>query len=607
METIVLKIIICSGILLGCYYLFLAKEKTFIFNRFFLIFALVFSYTVPFITIKTQQTAPTEKVLFQQEEIQQMVSYSPIAAPQEVFDYTSLILPIYLLISGIILCRLLFSIYKIKNLRGKKILYRGRAIKVLEDDTPPFSFMNTIYMSKDYFKDGNIEDSIFLHEEIHIKQKHTVDVLLLEILKIFSWFNPFIYFYKKAMITNHEFIADEEVIHKNKNIKNYQELILHEILKQQNLSLIHQFNFNNTKKRFIMMTSKSSKFAKAKKYLTIPAFTVLTLIFAERVYANDTPEIGNKNSPLSQISDNGIKSHTEAYREFIKIAEQYDKIISSKDFERFKKEVPRDHQIRLADLFEKFNFEDLKETPITVTYATINKEIPTQSQLNQFINPKYNITLDGKVVNNNELKNYKNTDFFSVHILKVLPKNPDFGKYEYGVVLHTKSYAKKYNAQKNINIGFKVKQEELPNELKRDIVTLKKTIEAKLKEIKTSNSDDNTVTDLAAAPSPVPNNKSTHAEFPGGTEEFRKQLTKNLNLEPLGKGEKGLIRTDIFISIDENGRTTDIKAEGKTQNFNNEAIKAIKNMTDDKIWKPATENGKPISTVFKMPIMLDRG
>jgi beta-lactamase regulating signal transducer with metallopeptidase domain len=120
--------------------------------------------------------------------------------------------------------------YKIKSLKGNKIIYRNRAVKVLENNMPPFSFMNTIYISKDYFKDGNIENSIFLHEEIHVKQKHTADVLFTEILKILLWFNPFIYFYKRAMVTNHEFIADEQVIYNNKNIKSYQELILKKFL-----------------------------------------------------------------------------------------------------------------------------------------------------------------------------------------------------------------------------------------------------------------------------------------------------------------------------------------------------------------------------------------
>ncbi|MCE3075029.1 M56 family metallopeptidase [Chryseobacterium gwangjuense] len=602
METIILKIIICSGILLGCYYLFLAKERTFIFNRFFLIFALVFSYVIPFITIKTQEKAPTEKILFQKEEIQQTISYAPTATPQEGFDYTSLILPVYLLVSGFFLCKLLLSIYKIKKLKGSKMMYRDRAIKVLEDNTPPFSFMNTIYISKDYFKDGNIEDNIFLHEEIHVKQKHTIDVLLVEAFKIVLWVNPFIYFYKKAMITNHEFIADGEVIHKNKNIKNYQELILQEILKQQDLKLIHQFNFNNTKKRFIMMTSKNSRFVKTKKFLTIPAFTALTLIFAERAYANNTPEIENKNSTSLQITNNGIKGHSEAYREFIKIAEKYNKIIENKDFERFKKEVPREDQVKLADLFQKFNFEDLKETPVTVTYSTINREIPSQSQLNQFINPKYNIELDGKVVSNNELKKYKSSNFFSVYIVKVLPKNPDFGKYEYGVVLYTKSYAKEYNAQKNISVGFKVKQDEISNDLKRDTITPKTKVTAKLKEGKPASSNDNTVTDLAIPAPPSPAENLVQAEFPGGYNELRKQFANTFDSSALGKDVKGTMKADLYISIDENGKATNVKADGKTQNLNNEAVRALKNALADKTWKPATQNNKPIPTVFKLPI-----
>ncbi|UMQ40769.1 M56 family metallopeptidase [Chryseobacterium sp. Y16C] len=466
METIVLKIIICSGILLGCYHLFLAKEKTFVFNRFFLIFALIFSYVVPFMTIKTQQKAPTEKIFFEDENTLQTVSYTPITVSEQSFDYTSLILPVYLLISGILLCKLLFSIYKIKSLKGSKIIYKNRVIKVLENNMPPFSFMNTIYISKDYFKDGKIENSIFLHEEIHVKQKHTADVLFTEILKILLWFNPFVYFYKRAMVTNHEFIADEQVIYKNKNIKTYQELILKEILKQQDLNLIHQFNFNNTKKRFIMMTSKNSKFAKAKKYLTIPAFTALTLIFAEKVYANNMPETENQNSNSLQSADNTTKA---------------------------------------------------------------------------------------------------------------------------------------YNAQKNTDTDFRVQQEGLPNDLKSDTTPKKTQITAKLQEIKSTN-DDNTVKDLAVAPPAAPVENFVQAEFPGGNHELRKQFGNAFNSSVFGKNEKGNMKADIYISIDENGKTTDIKADGNTPTLNNEAVRTMKEVVNNKTWKPATENGKPVPTAFKLPV-----
>jgi len=466
METLVLKIILCSGILLGSYYLFLAKEKTFIFNRFFLIFALIFSYGVPFITIKTQQKAPIEKIRFQNEDTLQADSYTEIPASEQSFDYTSLILPVYLLVSGILLFKFLFSIYKIKSLKGNKITYRGRTIKVLENNIPVFSFMNTIYISKDYFKDDNIENSIFFHEEIHVKQKHTADVLFIEILKILSWFNPFVYFYKRAMVTNHEFIADEEVINKNKNIKNYQELILKEIL-NQNLNLIHQFNFNNTKKRFIMMTRKSSRFAKAKKIITIPAFTALTLVFAERTYANNISEKINNRSASLQISNNNIEANTNSH------------------------------------------------------------------------------------------------------------------------------------SQKIINTDFKIQQEEIPANLKKDTLTPKKTVEAKLSEVK------NMTTGLETPASPPTTENLVQAEFPGGSGELRKQFANTFDTSALGKDEKGLMKADIYISIDEYGKTFDVKAEGKTQSLNNEAVRALKNVIANKVWKPATENGRPVPTVFKLPIALN--
>jgi len=591
METIVLKIIICSGILLGCYYLFLAKEKTFVFNRFFLIFALVFSYAVPFITIKTQQQAPAEKILFQQEEIQQTISYSPIIVPQETFDYSSLILPVYLLISGVLLGKFLFSIYKIKRLKGNKITYKSRIIKVLENSTPPFSFMNTIYISKDYFKDGIIEDNIFLHEEIHVKQKHTADVLFIEVLKILLWFNPFVYFYKKAIITNHEFIADEEVIHKNKNIKNYQELILSEILKQQNLNLIHQFNFNNTKKRFIMMTRKNSKFAKAKKYLTIPVFSALAVFFVDKAYAKENSEnfIQEKTNLISEITLN------DPYSDFQLILEKYANLLNKKEYAKFDKTITASDREKLIELYNKLTTEQKKETFITfITPKKFEKNPPSAKDLQDFTNSnKYGLWIDGKKTNNQDLNNYSPADFSHKYISKrylnaISKKNPQ----PYQVDLMTNEYFKKYRQEENRTIiGFKA-TEGYP--VKKDTITPKKT-----------SSDNATVTDLAIPAPPPPAENLMQAEFPGGTSELRKQFANSFDISALGKDEKGAMKTDIYISIDENGKTVDVKADGKTHSLNNEAVRTLKNVIANKTWKPATENGKSIPTVFKLPITLN--
>lgn len=306
---IVLKIILCSGILLGLYHLFLVREKTFTFNRFYLVAALLFSLCIPFATIETKEAVKEIPATVFVEGNKQPIE-AQIATPQESFDYTKALLIGYCIVSGILILKIGYSIIKIKKLKGRKIKYQNRTVFLLKQDLAPFSFWSTIYLSETYFKGSKIEDSVFLHEEIHVKQKHSLDILFVEVLKAVFWINPLIWFYKKAMVNNHEFIADQSVISKNKNIKNYQELILQEILKQQNLPLIHQFNFNNTKKRFIMMNNKNSKFAKVKNYLAVPAFAVLAIVFAEKTYAKETSEdpdlniFQEKNTPLATNSNN---------------------------------------------------------------------------------------------------------------------------------------------------------------------------------------------------------------------------------------------------------------------------------------------------------------
>lgn len=602
METIILKIILCSGIVLGLYYLFLAKEKTLTFNRFYLLLGLIFSYTIPFISIETRQIETEKQALVFEQEIPQQILQTPIAKQAETFDYTQLLLIIYFAVSGILIAKMLYSIIRIKTLKGRKIVYQNRNVVLLKNKIAPFSFLSTIYLSEKYFKDGKIDERIFLHEEIHVKQKHSLDVLFIEVIKAFSWFNPFIYFYKNVMITNHEFIADEEVIIKNENIKNYQELILNEVLKQQNLQLIHQFNFNNTKKRFIMMTKRNSKFAEAKKYLAIPAFAGLALIFAERVYANDNVTIDNYLS-LTQPSKVNKTYSSDAIKEFLEITNKYQEIIKDRDFDRFKKEVPRIEQLKLIELRKKIDVQDWDKLPILVSYNEIQKQIPTQKQLNQFLNSKYNITLNGEVVDNNTLKNYKNTDFYSIYILKVLPKNPDFGKFEYSVTLYTTAYAKDFNRQKNIVVSFILSSDEFHNELKNDTISPRKTVNVKLNEVK-NNSDKSqkTVLNISSAVE----GKAADlipAEFPGGANQLRNIVSGNFNGSVLNGNESSLKSVITFI-VDENGKVRDIKTFGDNEKFNNEAYRATKLANENVIWKPATLDGKAVAFQYKIPLSM---
>ena len=446
METVILKIILCSLLLIAIYYLFLQREKMFRFNRFYLLFALIFSYTIPFVKINLPSISEKKsQLIFEEVTTQQLIQK---ANQTSDFNYMNLILIIYFLISFALIIRSLMSIRKILKLKGTDIIYKSQNVKLIEKDLPPFSFWNKIYLSKKHFED-QIDHRIFLHETTHLVQKHSLDLILVEILHAISWFNPAIYFYKKAITDNHEFLADEVII-KEFNIKDYQNLILAEVLNAQNLSLINQFNFNNTKKRFIMMTTKKSKLEKFKKLFAVSAFAGLSILFVQKVYASET-----KLEVKSEIP-----------------------------------EITTDKSLKMD---------------------TVPQKKSVQS----------NVKIKGK---------------------KNVPSPPT------------------------------------PRVMKEN--------------------------ELPIPPPPPPARDITPAEFPEGLNSLRTSFSNNFDSSAFGKKD-GTLKTNVYITIDENGKTKDVRAEGPSQTFNNEAIRTMKLVTENKVWKPATEEGKAAATVFQLPITMN--
>ena len=587
MATIVLKIILCSGILLGLYHLFLAKEKTFTFNRYYLILALLFSLCIPFATIETKEVVKKIPTTVFIEGNEQPIE-AQVIAPHESFDYTKVLLIAYCIVSGILILKIGYSIIKIKKLKGRKIKYQNRTVFLLKQDLAPFSFWNTIYLSETYFKDSKIEDSVFRHEEIHVKQKHSLDILFVEVLKAVFWINPFIYFYEKAMVNNHEFIADESVISKNKNIKKYQELILQEILKQQNLPLIHQFNFNNTKKRFIMMTRKNSKFAKIKNYLTVPAFAVLAIVFAEKTYAKES------NENLDQEKENVISDmfSSDPLSEYNQIIKKYGNLVEQKKYAEFDKVISLSDRAKLKELYFQLTKEQRNETPLYFFDVKKSEKVNvSQKHLDDFMNStKYGLWIDGKKTNNLDLKKYKPEDFSHESVSKrytnaISKKNPE----PYQVNLMTNQYFQDYrNEKEKIFMGFKAKAF-----IKgKDTIPIKRNTDNRLEK--------SAVQDISTAVEGTQAN-ITPAEYPGGVNELRKKISYSFDLSSLDN-QNGIIKGDVFITVDENGKASGINAAGENEKFNTEAVRVAKLATENITWTPAKIDGKPVRYKYKIPL-----
>ena len=245
---------------------------------------MLFSVLIPLISITYGEIRIEKHTIVNHQEI--------IILPEtkwvefSVYTIENILLGIYLLGLTILLLKFSWGIFKlIKEIKtSEKIKQNNFTFILKQNKITPYSFWNCIFLNKKDFLDGKIDAKIILHEKTHINQKHSIDVLFIELLLCVFWFNPAFYFYKKAMITNHEFLADEAVLQKNQDVENYQKLILTELISEKIL-FTHPFNLNNTKKRIVMMTTKITKIAKLKSYLTLPISATLFFAFVEKVPA----------------------------------------------------------------------------------------------------------------------------------------------------------------------------------------------------------------------------------------------------------------------------------------------------------------------------------
>ncbi|MDH6251488.1 bla regulator protein BlaR1 [Chryseobacterium sp. H1D6B] len=310
METYFFKVIFASGICAVFYYLFLEKEKTLKFNRFFLISSLLFAYLFPFMKIDIEEHKEILEPILYSEKFEQ-INITP-SIEQNSFNWLYIVYFVYAAVTAFLLIRFVIHLITIKTLQGRTLIYNNIKIKVVEKNIPPFSFLNTFYISENHYNNGNLDEKICLHEKNHIENKHSWDLILIEILTAFNWFNPSLYFYKKALVDNHEFSADEYVLKYSGDIQSYQKLILKEIKETQKLNLVHQFYFNSIKKRFIMMKKQINTQSKWKNYLSLPLFIVMAGFTVQKVNALNRSSL--ENSLVSNFQNTADENRTGAQK-----------------------------------------------------------------------------------------------------------------------------------------------------------------------------------------------------------------------------------------------------------------------------------------------------
>jgi TonB family protein len=191
-------------------------------------------------------------------------------------NYYQILLYTYIAGSSFILLRFfyrLLGIYIIFRKGEEKWINNTRFI-FMEEISNPFSFFNTIFINKEFYESEPCK-KVIEHEMVHIRQKHSFDVLFMEILTVLQWFNPTVWMYKSSIKTIHEFLADEGVINQGYSINTYHETILSQLMGTGPREISNSFSSYKLKNRIIMMTKeRSEKKARIKVLAVIPALLI---------------------------------------------------------------------------------------------------------------------------------------------------------------------------------------------------------------------------------------------------------------------------------------------------------------------------------------------
>ncbi|MFI2742105.1 TonB family protein [Zhouia sp. PK063] len=280
MINTIIQLMIYQSIFMLIYHLFFKKETFFNINRLYLIGSFICSVVLPFLTFEVNRMAMSQtiKMVHLPEIVLTQPTKSPV--PNEEFVVSTVSLIYIVLFAGmfISLLLLLFKINKVYQLkrRGNPIQLGSSTVVQLPNSNAAFSFFNIIFLGDSVIKKEY--EHILNHELVHIKQRHSYDLMLFEIFKIVMWFNPLVYSYQKQISELHEFIADSCAV-KSGAKKQHYNFLLSEVFQTKEFTFVNQFyNHSLIKKRIVMLQKTKSKKARLFKYgLLLPVLLLMAL------------------------------------------------------------------------------------------------------------------------------------------------------------------------------------------------------------------------------------------------------------------------------------------------------------------------------------------
>jgi hypothetical protein len=294
------------ALLLFCmgYYFILRRLTFYTLNRVYLITAILFSSLYP--QINFNSVIERHEKLVKPLQVIVIELNTPalnFTKPVEQTNYWQWLVIVFW--AGVVFMTLrlavqFWSLCKVYR-RSKPAQIYDYNVRVINEEANPFSFWQSIYVNPTQHAPQELH-SIIVHEQVHVQQWHTLDILLAELSLVFYWFNPGVWLMKKAVAENLEFITDRKILQQGVDAKSYQYSLLYASFNTSPNAIVNHFNISTIKKRIMMMNSKnSSPFSLTRYGFIAPAVLVLLLAFGTSKAAFIKKGISSAKSVTSKV------------------------------------------------------------------------------------------------------------------------------------------------------------------------------------------------------------------------------------------------------------------------------------------------------------------
>ena len=293
-----LKVNIAIALFYLFYRLFFAGDTFWKARRYYLLSSILVSLGYPFLSIENwmQKQEPVQRIIVNYASLPE-ITVSP--RQTSIFTLENILLAIYFCVVVLLLVKFMIQLISILRVRmaGRLENIQGVAVIAVDKEISPFSFFNTIYINP-ALHDTQETSQILLHEQTHVGQMHSVDVMVSEMLTMIFWFNPAAWLLKREMRQNLEFLADNNVLKSGFDSRTYQYHLLQLAYQTPDLKLTNKFNVSPLKKRITMMNKQKTAKARILKYSLI-----VPLALALIVSSNAQNLVNKAKTALTQTQD----------------------------------------------------------------------------------------------------------------------------------------------------------------------------------------------------------------------------------------------------------------------------------------------------------------